>query len=167
MNLLVCTDVGEVVTHQVTSVSQQAGSLFRDGAGVVGWMGSWGTKQESTRPRFSGIKQQGGLHGSAVTGQHPPLYRGKGVPVPARFCNLREHKHGQTEVSRQRAKAEAVRMLSGAYEGQATVCCLWNQIPLWCNRDYYRVIYLCMYKYRKLFTYALYFDKPISLTIYD
>lgn len=37
MNLLVCTDVVEVVT-QVTSVSQQAGSLFRNGAGVVnGW----------------------------------------------------------------------------------------------------------------------------------
>lgn len=36
MNILVCTDVGEVVTHEVTSVSQQAGSLFRDGAGGVG-----------------------------------------------------------------------------------------------------------------------------------
>lgn len=62
--------------------------------------------------RFSGIKQQGGLHRSAVTGQHPPLYGGKGVPVPAPFCNVREHKHGQTEVSRIRGKAEAVWMLS-------------------------------------------------------
>lgn len=91
------------------------------GGGRLG--GSKGTRQESTRPRSSGIKQQGGLHGSAVTGQHPPLYGGRGVPVPALFCNLREYKHGQTEVSRQRAKAEAVWMLSGAYEGEATVCC--------------------------------------------
>lgn len=118
MNLLVCTDVGEDVIHQG---SQQRGSLFRDGAG--GWRGGEGARQEPTRPRLSGIKQQGGLHGSASTGQHPPLYEGKGVPVPARFCNLREHKHGQTEVSRQRAKAEAVWMLSEAFEGQATVCC--------------------------------------------
>lgn len=35
--------------------------------------------------RFPRIKQQGGLHGSAVTGQHPPLYGGKGVPVPGSF----------------------------------------------------------------------------------
>lgn len=59
----------------------------------------------------------------AATGQHPPLYGGKGVHVPAPFCSLREYKHGQTEVSRQRGKAEAVWMLSGVYEGGATVCC--------------------------------------------
>jgi len=64
--------------------------------------GSKGTRKESAGPRFCGIKQQQGLHGSAVTGQHSPLYVGKGVPVPAPFCNLRECKHGQTEVSRAR-----------------------------------------------------------------
>lgn len=37
---------------------------------------------------------EGGLRGSSVTGQHPPLYGGKGVPIPAPCCNLREHKHG-------------------------------------------------------------------------
>lgn len=50
--------------------------------------------------RFPGIKQQGGLHGSAVMGHHPLLYGEKGVPVPALFCNLRKHKHEQTEMSR-------------------------------------------------------------------
>lgn len=75
--------------------------------------GRKGTRQESTGPGFSAAEQQGGLHGSAVTGQHPPLYGGKGVPAPAPFCNLREYKHGQAEVSRERGKAEVVRMLSG------------------------------------------------------
>lgn len=91
--------------------------MFRCGEGAE--------EQDKDLPgsRFSGMKQQGGLHGSAVTGQHPPLCGGKGVPVPARFCNLREYKHGRTEVSRERAKAEAVWMLNGVYEGEATVCC--------------------------------------------
>lgn len=86
-------------------------------------VGSKVTRQESSRPRFSGIKQQGGLHGSAVTGQHPPLYGGKGVPVLAPFCNLREYKHGQTEVSGEQGKAEAVWMLSGEDKEEASVCC--------------------------------------------
>lgn len=88
-----------------------------------GWGGSKPRRQESTRTWSSGVKQQGGLRGSAVTGQHPPLYGGKGVPVPAHFCNLREYKHGRTEASRQRAKAEAVSMLTGAFEGEAPACC--------------------------------------------
>lgn len=33
------------------------------------------------------------------------------------LCKLREYKHGETEVSKEREKAEAVRMLSGVYEG--------------------------------------------------
>lgn len=87
-------------------------------------MGEEGVKeQDRNPPGFSGTEQQGGLHGSAVTGQHPPLCGGKGVPVPARFCNLREYKHGRTEVSRERAKAEAEWMLSGVFEGEA-VCVL-------------------------------------------
>lgn len=85
--------------------------------------GSKRTRKESTRPRFSGIEQQWGLHGSAVTGQQPPLYGGKGVPALSPFCNLREYKHGQTEVSREQGKAEAVCMLSGDYKWEATVCC--------------------------------------------
>lgn len=55
----------------------------------------------------------------AATGQHPPLYGGKGVPVPAPFCNPREYKHGQTEVPSKRGKAEAVWMLSGVSEAAA------------------------------------------------
>lgn len=43
----------------------------------------------------------------AAMGQHPLLYGGKGVPVPAPFCNLREYKHGQTEVSRQGRKSNS------------------------------------------------------------
>ncbi|CAB1456800.1 unnamed protein product [Pleuronectes platessa] len=78
----------------VKSGSQEEGHWFRDVAG--GLVGAKDQDKNLTRPRFSGIKQQGGLYGSAVTGQHPPLYGGKGVPVLDPFCNLREYKHGQT-----------------------------------------------------------------------
>lgn len=62
---------------------QAACSEMREGGG-----GRKGTRQESARHRLYGIKQQGGLHGSAVMGQRPSLYGAKGVPVLAHFCNL-------------------------------------------------------------------------------
>lgn len=86
---------------------------------ISNWEGEEGVKEQDR----DGTEQQAGLHRSAVKGQHPPLYGGKGVPVPARFCNLREHKHGRTEESGEQTKAEAEWMLSGVYEGEA-VCVL-------------------------------------------
>lgn len=116
-----------------------------------------GTRQESTRPRVSAVKQQGGLRGSAVTGQHPIVWR-KGVPVLALFCNLREYKHGQTEVSKDRGKTGVLRMLNRVPEGGSN-----SMLLLKSNMS----LLAFMLKYRFLSTCILVQDHQISLTISD
>lgn len=91
--------------------------------GGGGWGGSKG-RQGSSRSQV--LLEKSNKEASAGqlwrVSTHHCTCGGKGVPVPARFCNLRKYKQGQTEVSRQRAKAEAVWMLTGAYEKGKLQC---------------------------------------------
>lgn len=72
--------MGEDVTHEVTSVCQQA--VQRQGRGGGG---SEGQNKNPPGPGFSEIQQHEGLHGSAATGQHPPLYGGEGSSCSGSF----------------------------------------------------------------------------------
>lgn len=103
------------------------------------WGGGKGTRHDSSRHRFSGVMQQQGLHGSAVTGQHPPLYGGKGVPVPAIWENI------NTDERKCAERASESRLDVECMKGEAVCGLLWVKIPLcFINGMYWCAIYIIL-----------------------
>lgn len=126
----VCKEISQFPSPVCREGSPQAAGSMRGGKG---------TSHESSRHRFSGVMQQQGLHGSAVTGQHPPLYGGKGVPVPAIWENI------NTDERKCAERASESRLDVECMKGEAVCGLLWVKIPLcFINGMYWCAIYIIL-----------------------